>query len=139
MSQRLSTVFLKMKVSFCRLTLELQRETNETLICCTIAEILVDLEVTLLWIHPIHKNLCRTQWPRVDNNIDYRDNRFVYGYVRKPIRATATFRAYHACNISKNNCCIQNKPAAFKTGLLHLKQACCIEEKPAALKKSLLH
>ena len=32
------------------------------------------LEATLLWIHPIHQNLCRTQWPRVDNNIDSRDN-----------------------------------------------------------------
>ena len=38
------------------------------------------LEVTFLWIHPIHQNLCRMQLPRVDNNIDYRDNKFVYGY-----------------------------------------------------------
>ena len=38
-------------------------------------------EVTLVWIHPIHRNLHRTQWPRVGNNIDSRDNRFVYGYV----------------------------------------------------------
>ena len=33
------------------------------------------LEVTLLWIHPIHQNLCRTQWPRVGSNIDSRDYR----------------------------------------------------------------
>ena len=39
------------------------------------------LEVTSLWIHPIHQNLCRTQWPRVHNNIDCSHNRFVYGYV----------------------------------------------------------
>ena len=32
------------------------------------------LEVTLLWIHPIHKYLYRTQWPRVDNNMDSKDN-----------------------------------------------------------------
>ena len=38
------------------------------------------LEVTLVWIHSIHKNLCRTQWSPVGNNIDFRDNRFVYGY-----------------------------------------------------------
>ena len=43
------------------------------------------LEVTLLWIHPIHQNLCRTQWPRVGNEIDSRDNRFVYGYVTLPL------------------------------------------------------
>ena len=43
------------------------------------------LEVTLVWIHPIHQNLNRTQWPRVDNNIDTRDNRFVYGYVTLPL------------------------------------------------------
>ena len=28
------------------------------------------LEVTLVWIHHIHQNLRRTQWPRVGNNID---------------------------------------------------------------------
>ena len=28
------------------------------------------LEVTLVWIHPIHQILCRTQWSRVGNNID---------------------------------------------------------------------
>ena len=39
------------------------------------------LEVTLVWIHPIHRNLCKTQWPRVGNNIDSRDNMFVYGFV----------------------------------------------------------
>ena len=39
------------------------------------------LEVAFVWIHPIHQNLCRTQWPRVSNNIDSRDSRFVYGYV----------------------------------------------------------
>ena len=33
------------------------------------------LEVTLMWIHPMHQNLYRTQWPRVGNNIDYRDNK----------------------------------------------------------------
>ena len=50
----------------------------------------------------------------------------------KPIRATAAFRAYHACNISKTT-------AAFKTSLLHLRQACYIEEKLAAFKTGLLH
>ena len=25
------------------------------------------LEATLVWIHPIHHNLCRTPWPRVGN------------------------------------------------------------------------
>ena len=35
------------------------------------------LAVTLVWIHPIHQNLCRTQWPRVGNNIDSKDNWFV--------------------------------------------------------------
>ena len=28
------------------------------------------VDVTLLWIHPIHQNLCRIQWPRVGNNIE---------------------------------------------------------------------
>ena len=42
------------------------------------------LEVTLVWIHPIHQNIYRTQWPRVGNNIDSRDNGFVYGYVSLP-------------------------------------------------------
>ena len=32
-----------------------------------------------MWIHPIRPNLCRAQWPRVGNNVDYRDIRFVYG------------------------------------------------------------
>ena len=36
------------------------------------------LGITLLWIHPVHQNLCSTQWPRVGNNIDYRENGFVY-------------------------------------------------------------
>ena len=44
------------------------------------------LEIPFLWIHPIHQNLCRTQWPRVGNNIDYRDNRFVYYYVIVPLQ-----------------------------------------------------
>ena len=44
------------------------------------------LEVTLVWIHPIHQNLCRTQWPRVGNDIDSRDNGFVYGYVTLPLK-----------------------------------------------------
>ena len=39
------------------------------------------LEVSLVWIHPIYQNLYRTQWPRVGNDIDSRDNWFVYGYV----------------------------------------------------------
>ena len=39
------------------------------------------LEVTLVWIHPIHQNLYRTQWPYVGNNIDFRDSRFVYVYM----------------------------------------------------------
>ena len=43
------------------------------------------LEVTLSWIHPIHQNLCRSQWPRVGSNIDSRDDRFVYGYVTLPL------------------------------------------------------
>ena len=42
-------------------------------------------EVTLLWIHPIHQNLCKTQWSRVGENIDFRDNKFVYGYMTKPL------------------------------------------------------
>ena len=41
------------------------------------------LDVTLLLrIRPIYQNLqnmCRTQWARVGNNIDYRYTRFVYG------------------------------------------------------------
>ena len=28
-----------------------------------------------------HQILSRAQWPNVSNNINYRDNRFVYGYV----------------------------------------------------------
>ena len=44
------------------------------------------LEVTLVWIHPIHQNLCRAQWPRVGNNIDSRDNRLVYGYLTLPFK-----------------------------------------------------
>ena len=40
------------------------------------------LEVTLEWIHPIHQNLCRTGWQRVGNNVDSRNNRFVYGYAQ---------------------------------------------------------
>ena len=55
-----------------------RRETTETLTCCTIAEILVD---GFLEVHPIHRNLCSTQLLRVGNNIDSRDNRFVYGSV----------------------------------------------------------
>ena len=43
------------------------------------------LEEALVWIHLIHQNLCRTQWLRVGNNIDSRDNRFVYGYVTLPL------------------------------------------------------
>ena len=68
-----------MKVLFSRWTLELRKETNEALIkmydCRDIGGF---SEVTFLWIHPIYQNLCRTQWPRVGNNIDYRDNRFAY-------------------------------------------------------------
>ena len=41
--------------------------------------------VTLVGMHPIHQILCRTQWPRVGNNIDSRDSRFVYGYVTLPL------------------------------------------------------
>ena len=37
------------------------------------------LEVTLSWIHPIHQNQSRRQWSRVGKNIEYRDNKFVYG------------------------------------------------------------
>ena len=43
------------------------------------------LETTLVWIHHIHHSLYRTQWPRVGNNKDPRDNRFVYGYVTLPL------------------------------------------------------
>ena len=43
------------------------------------------LGVALLWIRPIHQNLCGTQWPRVGNNVDHRDNRFVYGYDTLPL------------------------------------------------------
>ena len=54
-------------------------------ICCTITEILVDFRSNFSVDHPIHQNLCRTQWPRVGNNIYSRDNRFVYGYVTLPL------------------------------------------------------
>ena len=30
------------------------------------------LEVTLVWIHPIHRNLRRTQWPRAGNGVSGR-------------------------------------------------------------------
>ena len=43
------------------------------------------LEVTLMWIHPIHQHLYRTQWPRVGKSIDSRDDGFVYGYVTLPL------------------------------------------------------
>ena len=43
------------------------------------------LQVTILWIHTIHQNLHRAQWAGVGNNIDYRDNRFVYGYMTQPL------------------------------------------------------
>ena len=43
------------------------------------------LEVFLSWIQPIHQNLSGTQWSRVGNNKDYRDKRFVYGYVALPL------------------------------------------------------
>ena len=43
------------------------------------------LGVTLFWIHTIHQNLYRTQWPRVGNNVDYRDNTLVYGYATRPL------------------------------------------------------
>ena len=52
------------------------------------------LEVTLLLIHPIHQNLYRIQWPRVDNNIDHRDNRLVYGYVSLSLRFDFVFVVY---------------------------------------------
>ena len=39
------------------------------------------LVVTFLWIHPIYKNLCRTKWPHMGDNIDFRDNRFITGYM----------------------------------------------------------
>ena len=81
-SQRLSTVFsqnegviLKMDPGASKSN---KRNTNMLYDCRDIGGF---LKVTFLWIHPIHQNLCRTQWPRVDNNIDYRNNRFVYGYV----------------------------------------------------------
>ena len=32
-------------------------------------------------LHPPKSVQNTMQWPRVSNNIDYRDNRFVYGYV----------------------------------------------------------
>ena len=46
------------------------------------------LEASLVWIHPIHQNLYRTQWSRVGNNVDSRDSRFVYGYVTLPLYAS---------------------------------------------------
>ena len=33
----------------------------------------------------IHQSQCRTQWPRVGNNIDHGDNRFVYDYVTQSL------------------------------------------------------
>ena len=48
------------------------------------------LEVILVWIHPIHKNLCRTQWPRVGNNMDSRDNSFIYDYRTLPLKANSS-------------------------------------------------
>ena len=45
------------------------------------------LEVTFVWIHSIHQNVYRTQRPRVGNNIDSRDNKFVYGYVTLSLQA----------------------------------------------------
>ena len=43
------------------------------------------LEATLVWIHSIHNDLYGTQWPRVGNNVNPRDNRFVYGYLTLPL------------------------------------------------------
>ena len=37
------------------------------------------LDVTLLWIQPHPPKSVQNTWPRVGNNIDSRDNRFVYG------------------------------------------------------------
>ena len=42
------------------------------------------LEVPLVWIHPIHQNLCRRQWPKVGNNTYPRDTMFTYSYVTMP-------------------------------------------------------
>ena len=63
-----------------------KRNKQNTAIMCDCREIGGFLEVTLVWIHPIHQNPCRTQWPRVGNNIDSRDNRFVYDYVTLPLQ-----------------------------------------------------
>ena len=87
--QRFSIILHKMNVilDWTGWTLEFRQETNETLICCTTAEIDIGgfLGVTLLWIRPIHQNMCRTQSPRVGSRIDNRDNRFVYGHVTLPL------------------------------------------------------
>ena len=53
----------------------LQRNKRDTHMLYDCRDIGGFLEVTLVWIHPIHQNLYRTQWPRVGNNIDFRDNR----------------------------------------------------------------
>ena len=52
-------------------------------------------------IHPIlqNLNLCTTQWPRVGNNIDYRDNRFVEGYVSLPIPLKNSLVSYRNSNL----------------------------------------
>ena len=34
----------------------------------------------------IHQNLCRTQWLRVGNNVDFRDNRAFYGFMTQALR-----------------------------------------------------
>ena len=61
------------------------------------------LGVTLLWIHPIHQHLCRTQWPRVGNNIGCRDNRFVYGYVTSPFKVGAMIASFCSLHQEQNN------------------------------------
>ena len=61
------------------------------------------VEVTLMWIHPIHQNLCRAKWPRVGNNIDSGDSRFVSGYVTLPLQFSAAFIFLHLFLFTEKN------------------------------------
>ena len=59
------------------------------------------LRVTLSWIHPIHLNMCWTQWEFVGNNRDYGGNRFVYGYVTQHLwGSSAIWWQAKICNSS---------------------------------------
>ena len=56
------------------------------------------LEVKLEWIHPIHKNPGRTQWPCLGNSIDLRDKK-----VCLRLRDPAPFRIdqFHSKSVEK--------------------------------------